>query len=152
MCNVELLKPLLKDELQLVADTPERVEYVAGRKILEEGVCEWSKSNGELELRQGKEAKRVATVTAVSGRAVRQVRAAGGGVHGQAAQAARAEQAEEGAEGDEEEEVCPQTKEHAQQQRYKVCPLKQREVISVVGKGPSGWCCWWPARRTRSSN
>ena len=96
LCNVELLKPLLKIELQLVADTPERIpEDVAGHKMLEEGVCEWSKSNGESgqlrklqffgkrALRQGKEAKRVATVTAVSGRAVRQVRAAGGGVHRQ---------------------------------------------------------------------
>ena len=57
--KVDLFKPLLKEELQLVADALEVAKYKKGSVIIEEGekgdkfyvlqkgVCQWSKSNGE---------------------------------------------------------------------------------------------------------
>jgi len=57
--KVDLFKPLLKEELQLVSDALEVVKYKKGQIVIEEGevgdkfyviqkgVCQWSKSNGE---------------------------------------------------------------------------------------------------------
>ena len=84
--KVDLFKPLLKEELSLVADALEVVKYKKGTVIIEEGevgdkfyviqrgICQWTKSNGESgnieapgffgERALRTKAKRAATITA----------------------------------------------------------------------------------------
>lgn len=86
--KVDLFKPLLKEELTLVADALEVTKYKKGTVIIEEGevgdkfyviqrgVCRWSKSNGESgtieapgffgERALRTKAKRAATITAAT--------------------------------------------------------------------------------------